>query len=86
MYSLAVKRLYLTVPIKAVSFGNGLALVCVCIWTTEVSVLLRQLSVFKGSSGQSCHIDRDNNRMCYVLEHSHSHVTQAGVTCSVFLV
>lgn len=29
MYSLAVKRLYITVPIKSMSFGNGLALVCV---------------------------------------------------------
>lgn len=40
----------------------------VCIWTAEVSVLLRQLSVFKGSSGQSCHTDPDNNRMCYVFD------------------
>lgn len=36
-------------------------------WTAEVSVLLRQLSVFKGSSGHSCHTDQDKNRMCYVL-------------------
>lgn len=40
----------------------------VCIWTAEVSVLLKQLSVFKASSGRICHTDWDNNRMCYVLD------------------
>lgn len=46
VYSLAVKRLYLTVPIKAVSFGNGLALVCVYgqrkfLFSSDSSVCLR---------------------------------------------
>lgn len=46
MYSLAVKRLYLTVPIKAMSFGNDLALVCVYgqrkfLFSSDSSVCLR---------------------------------------------
>lgn len=46
MYSLAVKKLYLTVPIKAVRFGNGLALVCAYgqqrfLFSSDSSVCLR---------------------------------------------